>query len=47
MYDLQMANIKNQGFTATSSGANHSDKLHDERIWADKNAPEWGTGHNY
>ncbi len=47
MYDLQMANIKNQGFTATSSGANHSDKLHDERIWADKNAPEWGAGHNY
>lgn len=47
MYAIQMENIKNQGFTATSSGANHSDKLHNERVWADKNAPEWGAGHNY
>lgn len=45
MYSIEMENIKNQGFTATSSGSGNSGKLHDERIWADKNAPEWGAGH--
>ena len=44
MYSIQMANIQSQGFTATSSGAGHSATLHNERIWADQNAPEWGAG---
>ena len=47
MYQIYMDNIKAQGFTATSNGAGHSDVLHNERIWADKNAPEWGAGHNW
>lgn len=47
MYSIETENIKNQGLTATSSGSGNATKLHDERIWADKNAPEWGAGHNY
>ena len=44
MYGIQMENFKAQGFTATSSGAGHSALLHNERVWADQNAPEWGAG---
>ncbi|MDL2282347.1 SusD/RagB family nutrient-binding outer membrane lipoprotein [Parabacteroides sp. OttesenSCG-928-G06] len=47
MYEIKKANIASQGFTQTSAGSADSEKLHDERIWADKNAPEWGAGHNY
>ena len=45
MYGIQMENIQAQGFTPTSSGAGHSNLLHNERIWADQGAPEWGAGH--
>ena len=45
MYNIQMENIQSQGFTPTSSGAGHSNLLHNERIWADQGAPEWGAGH--
>lgn len=47
MYHIEKENIASQGYTETSSGSGHSGKLHDERIWADKNAPEWGAGHNF
>lgn len=46
MYDNYMESYKAQGFTPTSNGSGHSNLLHDERIWFDKNAPEWGAGHN-
>lgn len=46
MYNNYLENYQAQGFTPTSNGSGHSDKLHDERIWFDKNAPEWGAGHN-
>ena len=47
MYNIYLENYKAQGFTPTSTGSGHSKTLHDERIWFDKNAPEWGAGHNY
>lgn len=47
LYQIKLDALKAQGFTPTSSGAGHSQILHDERIWADVNAPEWGAGHNY
>lgn len=46
MYSIKMANYQSQGFTPTSSGSGHSGTLHDERIWSDKGAPEWGAGSN-
>lgn len=47
MYQMKIDNFKAQGFTPTSSGAGHSNTLHDERVWADKNAPEWGSGSSF
>ena len=47
MYQIYLDNYAAQGFTPTSNGAGHSQTLHDERIWSDKGAPEWGAGHNY
>ena len=45
MYQIKIDAIKAQGFTATSDGLSGSNKfLHDERVWYDKNAPEWGAG---
>lgn len=45
-YDIIKAAYEAQGFTITSNGSGHSDKLHNERVWADKGAPEWGAGWN-
>ena len=47
MYQIYLDNYAAQGFTPTSNGAGHSATLHNERIWADKGAPEWGAGHNW
>lgn len=45
MYQIYLDNYAAQGFTPTSNGAGHSATLHNERVWADKGAPEWGAGH--
>ena len=47
MYQNYLDNYAAQGFTPTSNGAGHSATLHNERVWADKGAPEWGAGHNW
>lgn len=47
MYQIYLDNYAAQGFTPTSNGAGHSATLHNERVWADKGAPEWGAGHNW
>ena len=47
MYQIYLDNYAAQGITPTSNGAGHSATLHNERVWADKNAPEWGAGHNW
>ena len=47
MYQNYLDAYAAQGFTPTSNGAGHSATLHNERVWADKNAPEWGAGHNW
>ncbi|MCW9707915.1 SusD/RagB family nutrient-binding outer membrane lipoprotein [Fodinibius salsisoli] len=36
--------LEAQGF---SPGSNNPQTLHDERIWYDQNAPDWGEGPNY
>ena len=43
MYNIQVEAYKQQGFTTTSRGENGA-TLHNERVWYDKNAPEWGAG---
>ena len=45
MYDILMKAYQDQGFTPTSRGENGS-ILHNERVWYDKGAPEWGAGAN-
>lgn len=45
-YSIIRDAYEKQGFSITSNGSGHSDKLHNERIWADQKAPEWGAGHN-
>lgn len=35
--------FKRQGLTPTADGL-YNQVLHDERLWTDKNAPEWGAG---
>ena len=47
MYQIYLDAYAAQGFTPTSNGAGHSATLHNERVWSDKNAPEWGAGHNW
>ena len=48
MHDIRLANLKAQGFTTGSnqSGAGHNTTtvLNTERLWQDKNAPQWGEG---
>lgn len=46
-YQIMLDNFSAQGFTPTSNGAGHSATLHDQRVWADQKAPEWGAGHNW
>lgn len=43
MGPIKLEAYKLQGFTPTSDGM-YSKVLHDERVWFDKNAPEWGSG---
>ena len=43
MYDNLMKAYQEQGFTPTGRGENGA-ILHNERVWYDKGAPEWGAG---
>ena len=48
MHDIRLADLKEQGFTLGSnqSGTGYSTTtvLNSERLWQDKNAPQWGEG---
>lgn len=48
MHDLRMESLKEQGLTPgkNQSGMGHSSStvLNTERLWQDKNAPQWGSG---
>ena len=48
MYDIRTANLQEQGFTPGSNqsgiGFPSSTVLNTERLWQDKNAPQWGAG---
>ena len=48
MHDIRLANLKAQGFTTGSNqsgtGHNSTTVLNTERLWQDKNAPQWGEG---
>ena len=47
MYQIRMDNLKAQGFTTGTSqsgmGFASGTVLNTERLWQDKNAPQWGT----
>jgi len=43
MYDIVTKAYQDQGFTPTARGENGK-TLHNERVWYDKGAPEWGAG---
>ena len=45
MYEILKAAYAEEGFTPTSRGENGA-ILHNERVWYDKGAPEWGAGQN-
>ena len=48
MHDIRVANLKDQGFTMgtnqSGTGFNTTTVLNTERLWQDKNAPQWGEG---
>lgn len=48
MHDIHMESLKEQGLTPgkNQSGMGHSSTtvLNTERLWQDKNAPQWGSG---
>ena len=48
MHDIRMENLKEQGLTPgkNQSGMGHTTTsvLNTERLWQDKNAPQWGSG---
>ena len=48
MHDIRLANLKEQGFTTgvqqSGTGHNSTTVLNTERLWQDKNAPQWGEG---
>ena len=48
MYDIRMENLKAQGFTPgtnqSGTGFPTTTVLNTERLWQDKNAPQWGEG---
>ena len=48
MHDIRVANLKDQGFTMgtnqSGTGFATSTVLNTERLWQDKNAPQWGAG---
>ena len=47
MHDIRLANLQSQGFTPGTSqsgmGFTNSTVLNTERLWQDKNAPQWGS----
>ena len=47
MHDIRVANLKDQGFTMgtnqSGTGFNTTTVLNTERLWQDKNAPQWGS----
>lgn len=47
MYDIYLSAYAAQGFTTTSAGSNNTAVLNSERVWSDKNNPQWGAGPNY
>ena len=48
MHDIRLANLKDQGFTPGTNqsgpGFTSTTVLNTERLWQDKNAPQWGAG---
>ena len=44
MYEVTMASLEAQGFTATAQGDVNTSILNSERVWQDKGAPQWGEG---
>ena len=48
MHDIRMANLKSQGLTPgknqSGMGFTTTTVLNTERLWQDKNAPQWGAG---
>ncbi len=48
MYDIRTANLQEQGFTPgtnqSGNGYPTTTVLNTERLWQDKNAPQWGSG---
>ena len=48
MHDIRLANLKEQGFTPGTNqsgpGFTSTSVLNTERVWQDKNAPQWGEG---
>ena len=48
MHDIRLANLKDQGFTPGTNqsgpGFTSTTVLNTERLWQDKNAPQWGSG---
>ena len=48
MHDIRLANLKDQGFTTGTNqsgpGFTTTTVLNSERLWQDKNAPQWGEG---
>ena len=48
MHDIRIANLQKQGFTMgtnqSGTGYENSTVLNTERLWQDKNAPQWGSG---
>ena len=48
MHDIRMASLKEQGLTPgknqSGMGFSSTSVLNSERLWQDKNAPQWGSG---
>ena len=46
MYDILLKAYSDQGFTLSAPGSNETAILNSERVWWDKNNPQWGAGPN-
>ena len=46
MYEIYQKAYADQGFTITAAGGNETAVLNSERVWWDKNNPQWGAGPN-
>lgn len=44
MYEIYQKAYADQGFTITAAGGNETAVLNSERVWWDKNNPQWGAG---